>query len=482
MILLLRACVIISSFLCQAARADIFWLWRENQLPGGETNWQYVANTSSSILILALSFTAIKLFLSRRQVNRYNSELEKIREQLENRVEERTSNLNEANKLLQSTNIALAEEIKEHLNTTNQLRGSEAYITDILRSMPLMLIGLDDQNRITQWNRQAENISGIDAKHALGNNLWECYQEIPLTQQNVDRSRTDRKAVSLKYSQREQYHFNILVYPLHNQLETGVVILIDNVTEQVNNNNLLIQRDKMSSMGEMAAVMAHDINLPLSASLKDLQAVRQALTEQSPDPIELNELLENALISGQQATSIVENLIAFSTGGGEEKKATNIIKTIENSLELANTLLSNPSGLRFKDISVTQQHADNLPEILCQTTEIQQVFLSLLRHACYALGAIDDADHTPSINISTIDEGHVITVRIYHNGVAINEKEQQYIFEPFANQGTNRHHYPADSRLSFTHFIVVDQHQGNIAVTSNEREGTTFHLQLPTAN
>ena len=66
--LLIKAFVIISSFLCHAASADIFWLWRENQLPGGETNWQYVANTSSSVLILALSFTAIKLFLSRRQV------------------------------------------------------------------------------------------------------------------------------------------------------------------------------------------------------------------------------------------------------------------------------------------------------------------------------------------------------------------------------------------------------------------------------
>ena len=480
--LLIKAFVIISSFLCHAASADIFWLWRENQLPGGETNWQYVANTSSSVLILALSFTAIKLFLSRRQVSRYNKELEKNREQLENRVEERTSNLNEANKLLQSTNVALAEEIKEHLNTTNQLRGSEAYITDILRSMPLMLIGLDDQNRITQWNRQAENISGIDAQHAVGNNLWECYQEIPLTQQHVDRSRTDRKAVSLKYSQREQYHFNILIYPLHNQLETGVVILIDNVTEQVNTNNLLIQRDKMSSMGEMAAVMAHDINLPLSASLRDLQVVRQALAEQSADPIEVNELLENALIQGQQATSIVANLIAFSTGGGEEKKPTDIIQTIENSLELANSLLSNPSELRFKDISVSQQHASNLPDIMCHTTEIQQVFLSLFRHACYSLGAVDDADHAPAINILTVDEGYGVTVRIYHNGIAINEEQQQYIFEPFANQGQNRHPYPADSRLSFTHFIVVDQHQGNIAVTSSEKDGTTFHLQLPNAN
>ena len=480
--LLIRVYAITSCLICHTASADIFWLWRENQLPGGETNWQYVANTSSSVLILALSYTAIKLFLSRRQVSRYNRELEKNREQLENRVEERTSNLNEANKLLQSANTALAEEIKEHLNTTNQLRGSEAYITDILRSMPLMLIGLDDQNRITQWNRQAENISGIDAQHALGNNLWECYQEIPLTEQNVDRSRTDRKAVSLKYSQREQYHFNILIYPLHNQLETGVVILIDNVTEQVNTNNLLIQRDKMSSMGEMAAVMAHDINLPLSASLKDLQVVRQALAEESADRIELNEFLENALIRGQQATSIIENLIAFSTGGGEEKKQTSIIEIIENSLELANTLLSNPSELRFKDISVVQQHAENISDILCHTTEIQQVFLSLFRHACYSLSAIDDADHAPTINISTTDEGHSVTVRIFHNGIAINEEQQQYIFEPFSNQGQNRHHYPAASRLSFAHFIVVDQHQGNIAVTSNETDGTTFHLQLPIAN
>ncbi len=479
---LIKLYLLSSYFLSQAASADIFNLLFDYYKPGGETNWQYVANTSSSILIVALSFTALKLFLNRRQVHRYNEELEKIREQLENRVEERTANLNEANKLLQSTNAALAEEIKEHLNTTNQLRSSEGYITDILRSMPLMLIGLDDRNRITQWNRQAENISGLDAKDALGNNLWDSYSEIPLTAKQIDLARTEQKAISVKHSQREQYHFNITIYPLQKQLETGVVILVDDVTEQINTNHLLIQRDKMSSIGEMAAVMAHDINLPLSASVKDIQVVRQALTEDSIDHVGLSELLENALIRSQQAASVIENLLAYSSGGGGTKRSINIISAIDHSLELAGSLLSIESGLRFNDITVERHYSNDLPEILCHSTEIQQVFLSLFRHACHSLGAIDDADHSPTIAISTILQDHYIVIRIRHNGATISDEEQKYIFEPFASQGNGENQYPVGNRLSFTHFIVVEQHHGNIAVTSDQQSGTTFHLQLPITN
>ena len=60
--------------------------------------------------------------------------------------------------------------------------------------------------------------------------------------------------------------------------KTDVVILLDDVTQQVNNETMLIQRDKMSSMGEMASVMAHDINIPLKAIIKDIKSVRQSLT------------------------------------------------------------------------------------------------------------------------------------------------------------------------------------------------------------
>jgi C4-dicarboxylate-specific signal transduction histidine kinase len=116
----------------QQAYADIFWMFRE---PDGATNWQYIANFSSSILIIALTAIAIRLYFSRRQARRYNRELEEIRAQLEQRVEDRTASLKQSHDALQV-------EIGEHRNTTAQLQNSEAYLNSILQSMPLMLIGL----------------------------------------------------------------------------------------------------------------------------------------------------------------------------------------------------------------------------------------------------------------------------------------------------------------------------------------------------
>jgi len=69
--------------LCQSANADIFWAFRESD---GSTNWQYIANFSGNALIVALTVTAIRLYLSRRQARRYSHELEEIRTQLELRV------------------------------------------------------------------------------------------------------------------------------------------------------------------------------------------------------------------------------------------------------------------------------------------------------------------------------------------------------------------------------------------------------------
>ena len=112
------AIIILGLTLSQIASADIFWAFRNED---GSTNWQYVANFSSSILIIALSLPALRLFLSQRQANRYNKELEAIRRQLEERVEERTSNLNHSNQLLQNSNSALAEEVKEHLTTISEV-------------------------------------------------------------------------------------------------------------------------------------------------------------------------------------------------------------------------------------------------------------------------------------------------------------------------------------------------------------------------
>ncbi|MDG1818942.1 MAG: PAS domain S-box protein [Porticoccaceae bacterium] len=472
----------------QLASVDIFWAFREED---GGTNWQYVSNFSSSMLIIALSITAIRLAFTRRTARRYNRELEEIRAELEDRVKERTATLDEANVLLKDSNKALEEEIDEHLETTTRLRLSESYITSILRSMPLMLIGLNKQGEITQWNNRAEEISGLPTAAVMGKNLWQAYPTMTVTPAQIKKAQDEDKTLTIKYSQRGQYHFDITIYPLHDQRETGVIILVDDVTQRVQSENMLIQRDKMSSMGEMAAIMAHDINIPLQAILKDVQTVRQELTEEHIDPIGMNELLEDALIRGRQAATVIQNLVEFSDSGAGEKQHANITQVMDHSVELAEDVLSVTKGLRFKDVAINKNYADELPELNCHAPELQQAFLSLFRYACHALGKVEDPKHAPVINIEISEFYEAIWVRVQHNGLGISIEDQQYIFEPFfANENSvatandqpinhDNEHFSAGDRLSFAHFIITEQHQGQIAVTSDIEIGTTFHIQLP---
>jgi len=460
---LIKKCTaLILPLFSQGAAADVFWFVRNND---GSTNWQYVANFSSGILVIVLSLTALWLFFTRLQANRYNRELEEIRTQLELRVKERTA--------------TLETEIVGHRLTTGRLRSSEAYINSILRSLPLMLIGLNKENRITQWNHRAEEISGMASKSVMGQDLWEAYPSITISPQQIEQALDENKTLSIKYSQRGQYHFDITIYPLPGDGETGVVILLDDVTQRVKNETMLIQRDKMSSIGEMASIMAHDINIPLRAIIKDVKEVRKDLTDEPIDKEALREVLEDAVIRGQQATSVIDNLVNFSGGGGGEKSDLNMLDAIHHSVELANDVLSVMSGVRFKDIKVNIDCADDIPEIPCYVTEIQQVFLSLFRHSCYALGKVDDADHNPVINIEVTKFYDNLWVRIQHNGRGISLEEQKTIFEPYAADGDPNGNYNAGKRLSFAYFIITEQHQGQIAVTSAPDVGTTFHIQLP---
>ena len=455
---------------CQSAYADIFWLFREAD---GSTNWQYVANFVGNILIIALAITSVRLYFTRRQARQYNNELEDIRSQLEQRVAERTKTLDKSNKLLK-------KEVKEHKKTTVQLQKSEAYINSILQSLPMILIGLNQKNQITQWNNRAEIISGVNFKQAQGEDLWKTFPAITVTPDQVKQAQDDNKIITVKYSQRGQYQFDITIYPLQRENETGVVILLDDVTQRAKNENMLIQRDKMSAMGEMAAVMAHDINKPLTAIIKDIKTVRQSVVDDNLDTEGLNELLEETIIRGQQASSVITNLLSFSASGGGEKTHSSIVSVVENSLELASDVLSITDNLRFSDVKITTEFAENLPDIPCYITELQQALLSILRCSCYALDSIEDLDYKPEISVNISMAYDDLWLRIQHNGKGISLEEQKNLFEPFSQEEATNDGEDRVMHLSFCHFIITEQHQGQIAVTCNKDEGTTFHIQLPT--
>ena len=229
----------------------------------------------------------------------------------------------------------------------------------------------------------------------------------------------------------------------------------------------------------MAAVMAQDINTPLTAIIKDVKTVRQSVVDENLDTEGLNELLEETIIRGQQASSVITNLLNFSASGGGEKAHNSIISVIENSLELASDVLSITDNLRFSAVNIHTKFDDDLPEIPCYITELQQALLSIFRCSCYALDNIEDLDHKPEISVDVSMAFDDLWIRIQHNGTGISLEEQKSLFEPFNQSDSAGKGIDSAMHLSFCHFIITEQHQGQIAVTCNEQDGTTFHIQLP---
>lgn len=487
--LLIIAVVLI--LLSDPATADILSYFKDED---GSTNWQYVANWSSGILILLLSMTAVSLYSSRRQVSIANRALTAANDELEQRVKERTATLDESNQLLKESNILLEGEINQHLTTARRLHASETYIKSILESMPLMLVGLDKYGIVTQWNHGAEAITGLKAKDALNRVLWEAYPIIPVSRDIVENALEQNKTLHFRRSQRGQFHFEITIYPLEGESETGVVILIDDVTHQVISENKLIERDKISNMGELAATMAHDINAPLQTIIGLIEQTQQlvASSRKQFDALlyqPLFSLLTDAGDQSQRAAAIINNLLEFAGSYDDEKRPANITDLMDHSLELAGNIFSVPHGLKFTDISIVRKYGKNLPALPCFSSEMQQVFLSLLR---YSFRSFTDFDckEKPMIEIKIHESFDSLWIRIQHNGRILSAAEQQYIFEPYFSTGPINYRsqqaeeqlinakIDAGNHLSFPYFIITEHHEGEMAVTSEAGSGTTFHMQL----
>lgn len=470
-----------SMFVTVPLAADFISYFKDE---AGRTNWQYVANFSSGVLIILLSIAAIVLFLSRRQINQANKALQDMNDELEERVKERTATLDESNQKLTETNALLEGEIAEHLKTTQQLKASESYIKSILESMPIMLVGLNKNDEVTQWNHAAVSLTGIKVDDAMGKDLWQAYPTLPLPRERLHEAIEKGEPVHIRNSQRGQLHFEITIYPLENFIQTGVVILVDDVTQQVQSENKLIEKDKLSAIGEMSSIMAHDINAPLTRIRKQVSLIESEIrSHQGEDEVDLPlfQAVGELKQQSQRASAIVQNLLEFSNASSDGFQPHDILEIINHSIDLCQDIFSPAEGLRFTDIEIERLFEDNLPHIPSYQAELQQVFISLFRYSLYAMQQVSKDGYQPKMTIQVLTSYDNLWVKVSHNGLGIDLDEQQVIFEPFFSDEVidkDKRRDPSQ-RLSFPYFIVTQHHKGHMAITSKVDIGTTFHLELP---
>lgn len=384
----------------------------------------------------------------------------------------------------------------------DELNSEKNLISDIIDSMPSVLIGLDSSGIITQWNRGAEKAFSIDGQNAIGRKLRELLpflsdeaDYISSNAQNRLENRTIRKT---RKEGGALIYEDVAVYPLSDPSRKGAVLRIDNVTEQVRLQETMVQSEKMLSVGGLAAGMAHEINNPLAGIMQtagvmtkrltelDLESNRKAAEEAGLSLEALRKYIENRGIvkmlkgiheSGIRASAIIRNMLNFSRRDDDSYSTHHPINMLDQIIELAATDFNLKKRYDFKNITIIRQYEKDLPPIPCSESQIQQVILNLLRNGAEAMSEIKAEDYRPRIILRLSREKSMIRIEVEDNGPGMDKDTRKRLFEPFYT--TKPVGVGTGLGLSVSYFIIVENHKGTLEVLSEPGEGARFIIRLP---
>ncbi|MFH2129454.1 MAG: ATP-binding protein [bacterium] len=401
---------------------------------------------------------------------------------------------------LQTANRQLREEIEKREGAEAEQLRLRRLLQDTIDSMPSVLIAIDKTYHITLWNQEITGITGVSAEKARGQLLADLLPPLaaqyPLIQDAMQRQQP-QKTEKIQIRLSDDYLFiDCIVYPIASNGEQGAVIRIDNVTERVRMEEVLIQTEKMMSLGGLAAGMAHEINNPLGGILQAAQNIERRFSpamEPNRDAakkagINLDDLqiylqerkiitfIQGIKTAGQRAASIISNMLLFSRRSQSKSAEVNLPSLLDNTVELARSDYNLKKHFDFKHIAITQAYDPQLQSLWCTETEIEQVVLNLLKNAAQSFMGPDRREE-PRITIRTFKEGDLARIEIEDNGSGMDDKTRRKIFEPFfttkpAGRGTGL-------GLWVSYMIVTSNHKGTIEVKSEPGRGSLFTLRLP---
>ncbi|MEE8348795.1 MAG: ATP-binding protein [Acidobacteriota bacterium] len=352
----------------------------------------------------------------------------------------------------------------------SELAQLKAYNEDVIKSITVGVVAIDPEGKITVWNKAMEAIFNLDNIAAVGKDVTEVFAS--------DLIRTIRKGmegpqwvtettcqfykmrVDINEGHTRLVNMTLSPFVLQEEVAIGTLMVFDDVTEKVQLENQLQQAEKLSSIGLMAAGIAHEINTPLTG----VCSYTQMLVKDTPVGDPRHEVLKKIEKQGFRASAIVDSLLNFARVSDTHFSEVNVNGLLLETLSLLD------HQLRSSRVEVGVDLDASLPTTLANGGKLQQVFMNLVNNARDAM------PRGGQLKIKTYRENSQLVVRIQDSGTGIPEEIVKRIYDPFFT--TKKVGEGSGLGLSVS-YGIIQEHSGRIHVDSTAGQGTTFRLHLP---
>ncbi|MFB3915475.1 MAG: ATP-binding protein [Terriglobales bacterium] len=338
---------------------------------------------------------------------------------------------------------------------------------NIVESISVGVLAVDLQDKIEFWNSQMEVMFALPRGNALGRPLSEVFpasfaEEFYRVRPNpgvhnlykfrFETTAGESRITNIAIAPLVSRHFNVI----------GRLIIVDDITERIELESQLSQAEKMSSIGLLAAGVAHEVNTPLAV----ISSYTQMLAKELRGDDKKTALLERITRQSFRASEIVNNLLNFSRTSSTEFSGVDINKVVQDTLALLE------HQLKTARIRVEQDLTADLPPIYGNSGKLQQVFLNLF------LNARDAMPGGGTLRVCT-SNGSCVRVTVSDTGTGIAQEHIQRIYDPFfTTKNGQGHRRGTGLGLSVT-YGIIQEHAGKITVESHVGQGTSFHLEFP---
>lgn len=363
--------------------------------------------------------------------------------------------------------------LEEQARRAKELARLKEFNENIIESISVGVMVVNLHGRITNWNGALEQIYGLKREEVINRRITEVFQSEMLRalRDLMERGEWRRGEPTNIYKFRARSDdgrdltLNISLAALQSKTAEieGSLVAIEDVTERVGLEAQLQQSDKLSSIGLLAAGVAHEVNTPLAG----ISSYSQMLMQQIPDTDDpRHQLLEKIHRQTSRASSIVNNLLNFSRITEARYAPVNLNRVIDDTIQLLD------AQLRNTEIEVVRRYADNLPLASGDAPKLQQVLMNLI------LNARDAMPQGGTLEISTEADEDSVVIAVRDSGLGIAPEHLAKIYDPFFT--TKQIGKGTGLGLAVSYGIIRD-HGGHIDVESKLGEGTRFQIILPLA-